>query len=193
MKKILFYSNNNSKIKEVKRLFNKYKITILSPQDFNINDEPNENGKSFAENAKIKSDYGFKKFKIPCISDDSGICIEALNWKPGINSKLFLLNFKNKRQCFEKIIEIAQKKSTRKAYFKTSISFTFENDYNVIFEGKSQGLISTKPMGKKGFGYDPIFMPNGYNKTLGQLSITTKNKISHRSIAINKLIDFLIN
>ena len=93
-KKILFFSNNINKIREVENVFKKFKIKILSPKDFNIKFEPKENGKSFEENAKIKSNFGFEKTNLPCFSDDSGICIEAMKWKPGIYSKRFLNSLK---------------------------------------------------------------------------------------------------
>ena len=104
MEKLLFFSNNNYKIKEIKKIFREHNLKILSLTDLNINYEPKENGQTFEENAKIKSDYGLKKTGIPCFADDSGICIESLNWRPGIYSKRFLNNFKNKQDCFNHII-----------------------------------------------------------------------------------------
>ena len=94
MKRILFFSNNENKVKEIKNLFNDFNISVLSLNDFNINISPKENGRSFSENAKIKSIFGYRKTNIPSFADDSGICIEALKWKPDITSKRFIQGFK---------------------------------------------------------------------------------------------------
>ena len=193
MRQLFFFSNNKNKIIEIKKIFNKFNLELLSLNDLNISNEPEETGKTFEENAKIKSDYGFNITGIPCFADDSGICIESLNWRPGILSKRFLNNFKNKELCFRSIIKSTKKYSKQNAYFKTSISLTIKSNQNVIFNGKIDGKISEKIKGRFGFGYDPIFIPKNYNKTLAELSTKDKNEISHRSIAVNKLINFLFN
>ncbi len=168
-------------------------VSVVTPDDIQIKHEPNEIGKTFEENAKIKSTYGFDKSKLPCFADDSGICIESLNWKPGILSKNFLNNFESNNVCFKNIIKSVQKNGKKNAYFKTSISLTIGNDQNIIFNGKIDGTISKQIKGAFGFGYDPIFIPKYYKKTLAELSTLEKNKISHRSIAVTKLINFLSN
>ena len=147
----------------------------------------------YNSNAKIKSDYGFNKTGIPCFADDSGICIESLDWKPGVFSKRFLNNFKNKELCFRSIFKSIKNSGKQNAYFKTSISLTINKNQNIIFNGKIYGKISEQIKGGFGFGYDPIFIPKNYNKTLAELSTKDKNEISHRSIAVNKLINFLSN
>ena len=193
MKEILFFSNNVNKLQEVQNFFNTSKIKILSPLNFNIEIEPKENGKTFSENAKIKSLFGYQKTNIPCFADDSGICIEALQWRPGIHSKRFIEKFKNKTECFKDIIQKVKKSGKNKAYFQTSICYTTKENYHIVFTGKIDGIISTNILGNKGFGYDPIFIPNGLKKTFGQLKINEKNEFSHRSIAVRKFVDFLIN
>ena len=193
MKKLLFFSNNKNKIIEIKKIFKKFNLEILSLSDLEISDEPEENGQTFEENAKIKSDYGFNKTGFPCFADDSGICIESLDWKPGVFSKRFLNNFKSNKACFESIIKSNKKNCKQNAYFKTSISLTVKNNQNVVFNGKIHGKISEQAKGGFGFGYDPIFIPNNYDKTLAELSTKEKNEISHRSIAVTKLINFLTN
>ncbi len=193
MEKLLFFSNNNYKIKEIKKIFREHNLKILSLTDLNINYEPKENGQTFEENAKIKSDYGLKKTGIPCFADDSGICIESLNWRPGIYSKRFLNNFKNKQDCFNHIINRTKSSQKKRAYFKTSISLTIHKDQNIVFNGKVDGEISNRIIGNNGFGYDPIFVPKYFKKTLAELSTKEKNQISHRSIAVTKLINFLFN
>ena len=193
MKQLLFFSNNKNKIIEIKKIFNKFNLNLLSLNDIKINNEPEESGKSFEENAKIKSDYGFNKTGIPCFADDSGICIETLNWKPGVQSKRFLNDYKNNEACFKSIIQRIKKNGKLNAYFKTSISLTIKNDQNLIFNGKIDGKISDQIRGRFGFGYDPIFIPKNYEKTLAELRTKEKNEISHRSIAVTKLINFLSN
>ena len=191
MEELLFFSNNKNKVIEIKRIFKKFNLNILSLSDVGINEEPEENGQSFEENAKIKSIFGFNKTGIPCFADDSGICIESLKWKPGVLSKRFLNNFKSNGDCFKSIISNIKKSGKDNAYFKTSISLTIKIDQNIIFNGKVDGKISEKPKGSFGFGYDPIFIPKYYYKTLAELSTKEKNEISHRSIAVTKLINFL--
>ena len=193
MRKLLFFSNNKNKVIEVKKIFNKFNLELISLNDLNINEEPKESGKTFEENAKIKSDYGFNKTGIPCFADDSGICLETLNWKPGVLSKNFLSNFQSNNDCFKSIIKSIKNNGKRNAYFKTSISLTIKNDENLIFNGKIYGEISDHVKGEAGFGYDPIFIPKNYKKTLAELSTKEKNEISHRSIAVTKLINFLTN
>ena len=193
MTKLLFFSNNRKKIIEIKKIFKKFNLELLSLNDLEISEEPKESGQTFEENAKIKSDYGFNKTGIPCFADDSGICIESLNWKPGVLSKRFLNNFKNNEACFESIIKSAKKNRKQNAYFKTSISLTVKDNQNVIFNGKIDGKISEEAKGRFGFGYDPIFIPKNYNKTLAELLTKEKNEISNRSIAVTKLINFLTN
>ncbi len=193
MRQLLFFSNNKNKIIEVKKIFNKFNLELISLDDINITEEPKESGQTFEENAKIKSDYGFSKTGIPCFADDSGICIESLNWKPGIFSKRFLNKFRNNEACFKNIIKSVKSKCKQNAYFKTSISLTVSRNQNIVFNGKIKGKISNQIKGGYGFGYDPIFIPRNYKKTLAELSTKEKNKISHRSIAVTKLINFLSN
>ncbi|MDA9748730.1 RdgB/HAM1 family non-canonical purine NTP pyrophosphatase [Pelagibacteraceae bacterium] len=193
MKKILFFSNNLNKVKEVKKNLEKFDILVLSPKDFNIKEEPEEKGSSFADNAKIKSKYGFNEIRLPCIADDSGICIDALKGAPNINSKRFIDSFKSKNECFNYIIKKVRETKLDKAYFQTTICYTIKKNYHIVFEGKVRGRVSTKILGTRGFGYDPIFIPNGNSKTFGEMKIEEKNLFSHRSIAINKFINFLFN
>ena len=120
----------------------------------------------------------------------------TIEWKNSIlrgSRKRFLNDFKSTESCFRSIIKSTKKTLKLKAYFKTSISLTVKDNQNLIFNGKIDGKISVQAKGGFGFGYDPIFIPKNYNKTLAELSIKEKNEISHRSIAVTKLINFLIN
>ena len=191
MRKIIFFSHNDNKIKEVKKLFEEIGINILTLHDFPNISEPKETGSTFEENAKIKSSYGYKKIQLPCFADDSGICISALDDFPGIKSKRFLKKNTDHNKTFKTIINKAKELSNFHAYFQTSVSLTFDNE-SIFFKGVVRGKISSKPRGKYGFHYDPIFIPEGSEKTFGEMSIEEKNKISHRARAINKLKKFLI-
>ena len=191
MKELIFFSHNSHKIKEVKKLLENIDTNILSLHDFPNILKPKENGFSFEENAKIKSNYGYKKLKLPCFADDSGICISALNNSPGIKSKRFLEKNNNKKKIFKTIIDKAKELSDFQAYFQTSISLTFNNE-SIFFRGIVKGKISPEPRGKYGFHYDPIFIPKGSKKTYAEMTMEEKNKISHRARAIKKLKKFLI-
>ena len=192
-KKILFFSNNFYKVKEIKNLFKKHSIDIISLRELSVEKEPLESGINFIENAKIKSEFGNNITSLPCFADDSGICIEALNFKPGVYSKRYIESFNTRNDCFKYIINKTRKTNLNRAYFKTSICLTTENKHNLIFEGSVEGNITNIPSKDNGFGYDPIFKPAGFMKTFAEMTLTEKNKISHRSIAINKLINFLTN
>ena len=193
MNRILFFSNNKNKISEVNKLFKQFSINLISLNDLGFSEAPKENGKTFAENAKIKSLFGFKNFNIPCFADDSGICISALQNKPGVLSRDFIESFSNNEECFEFIFKKVKNHKDNRAFFKTSICFTSRLNHHVIFEGKINGKISNKIAGKNGFGFDPIFIPQGFSNTFGNMSAKSKNRVSHRSVAITKLISFLIN
>ena len=193
MKSLLFFSHNQKKIAEVKQIFNNSFLKINSLKELKKIKEPRENGKTFAENAKIKSLFGFKIFNIPCFADDSGICVNALRNKPGIYSKRFLRSFKTKNEAFKYIISATIKKNDNRAFFNTTICLSLNINQHILFVGKISGTISDKPKGSNGFGYDPIFIPSGFSKTFAEMSNQKKNLLSHRMIAIKKMESFLIN
>jgi XTP/dITP diphosphohydrolase len=193
LKNLLFFSNNKKKILEIKKIFDQKNITMHNLSSFRKIKEPNENGLSFAENAKIKSAFGLKNFNIPCFADDSGLCVEAIKNKPGIKSKRFLDKFKTNKQAFDYIIYNVIKNKNDKAFFKTAICLSINKNHHIVFEGKINGRISKKPKGLYGFGYDPIFIPDGYKKTFAEMKSKEKNKISHRKIALSKMESFLFN
>ncbi len=193
MKEIIFFSNNKNKIQEISNLFIKFNYKLLSLNDFKNTESPIENGKTFKDNAKIKSIYGYKKFNKLCFADDSGICIDALNGAPGINSKKYLESEKNKNTTLNKIISMAKNKDRYKAFFETSICLTLNINKQIFFTGRVYGKISLKIRGNNGFGYDPIFIPNGMNLTFSEMTIYQKNLLSHRAIAIKKLSKYLTN
>ena len=193
MKEIIFFSNNENKIQEISNLFIKFNYKLLSLNDFKNAVSPIENGKTFKDNAKIKSIYGYKKFNKLCFADDSGICIDALNGAPGINSKQYLESESRKNIVLNKIISLVQNKNKYKAFFETSICLTLNINKQIFFTGRVYGTISLKIRGNHGFGYDPIFIPNGMKLTFSEMNLSQKNLLSHRAIAIKKLSKYLTN
>ena len=191
MKEIIFFSNNKNKIKEISSFFLKSPIKLFNLNDFKKIKSPKELGKTFEENAKIKSTFGLKHFNKICFADDSGICIESLEWGPGIKSRFYLESKKNPNTVLEKIISITKNSKKSKAFFQTTICLSINNKNNLFFTGKINGKISSKILGDNGFGYDPIFIPNGHKKTFAQMNLEEKNLLSHRAIALKKLIEYL--
>ena len=192
LKELLFFSHNQNKINEINQIFKSSKIIIKNLTSLKEVQDPKEIGSTFSENAKIKSNFGMKKFKIPCFADDSGFCVEALSNKPGVRSKRFLENYSSTNKAFEYIISNVIKKNNDKAFFITAISLSINAGHHIIFIGKIYGRVSLKPKGSNGFGYDPIFIPENKDKTFAEMSINEKNKISHRKLAIKKMRSFLL-
>ena len=191
MKDLIFFSHNQKKISEVQQIFISNKIKIKNLNSFKKIKEPVENGNNFFDNAKIKSKYGFEKLNLPCFADDSGFCVEALNNYPGVKSKRFFDKFSSKKAAFNHIISQVKKRGDARAFFITVISLTLQNNHHISFVGRINGQVSLEPKGSLGFGYDPIFIPDNYEKTFAEMKIDEKNKISHRKIAITKLKSFL--
>ena len=193
MKEILFFSKNPNKISEISNLFLNSSIKILNLDSYKKIRSPNENGKTFEDNARIKSLYGLKNFKKICFADDSGICIEALKGNPGVYSKKFLSENGGQLKALEKIIEEVKLKKNYSAFFQTTICLSLNKNDHLFFTGKIYGNISNNLRGLSGFGYDPIFIPNGARVTFAEMTQKRKNLISHRGLAIKKLRKFLIS
>lgn len=189
MKKIIFGTHNEHKLFEVKKIFPK-NIELLSLSDVNLLEDIPETKQTIEGNAEQKADYIYKKTKTDVFADDTGLEIEELNMKPGVLSARYAGNNKNSDANMKKVLEKLGNKTNRKARFRTVICLIM-NGKKYFFEGKIEGNILSKSQGKEGFGYDPIFMPNGYNISFAEMPIEIKNKISHRANAIKKLSDFL--
>ena len=192
MEEIIFFSNNKNKYIEIAQLFKDIPIKILNLNNFDKIKSPDENGITFKANAKIKSKFGLQTFKKPCFADDSGICIEAMNNEPNINSKKFLEQNNDPHDAFNLIFALVDKTKKNKAFFQTSICLSLKEKKHVFFNGIVKGTITQSIKGSGGFGYDPIFVPLGYKKTFAEMTIKEKNLISHRSIAIKKLKKYLL-
>ena len=187
----MIFTSNKSKILEIKKFLPKKQISIITLQNDRKSYKIKEDGKTFKENAIIKSMYGFKIFQLPCIAEDSGICIDSMDGKPGVKSNRYQKKLGGYNNANRKIIETTRKKINFSASFNSVISFTYKKDKTITFFGSVRGTIKNKMVGQKGFGYDPIFIPNNSSKTFGQMSKYEKNKFSHRGIAIRKFIKYL--
>jgi len=187
VQKLLLATNNPGKFRELKEILPK-KIKYFKPKDFRLR-EPIENGKTFKSNAKIKSLYAAKRTGLVCVSDDSGLEVDALSKKPGIYSARWAGPTKNFDIAIKKVFNLLNKKKklNSKARFICAISIAFPDGKSFEFQGKVEGYISFPTREKKGFGYDQIFIPKGEKKTFAQISKLKKNKISHRYDAFMKI------
>ena len=189
MKKIVFATNNKHKLDEIRKI-TAGKIEILSLSDINCNEDIEETGTTLEENALIKVRYIKNKYGYDCFADDTGLEVEALNGEPGVYSSRYAGAQCNPQDNMNKLLDALQGINNRNAQFRTVIAVTLNNNEH-LFEGVVKGHITTEKHGSNGFGYDPIFMPIGYNNTFGELSDEVKNGISHRAVAMEKLIAFL--
>ena len=186
---IVIASHNPGKIKEMLPFVKKLNTKIYFAKDFKLK-EPKEDGSNFIENALKKSRYVNNKTKKISIADDSGLVIPALQGKPGIFSSRWAGKKKDFNQAMKKVNSLLHKKKTN-AYYISVLAISWNKKREKIFIGKIFGSIIWPPRGNLGFGYDPIFIPKGYNKTFGELSNKIKNNISHRVIAFKKLLNFI--
>jgi XTP/dITP diphosphohydrolase len=185
--KVIFASKNKGKIKEVKKIFEGINFELISLLDLNDFSEIDETGNSFEENAKIKAAEVFNKYKIPSISDDSGLSVEQLYGAPGVFSARYAGKGANDEDNNRKLIRELEKfnEPHHAKYICYAVYFDGRN-YKVA-NGEVKGTIIKKPRGENGFGYDPFFVPDGYAQTMAELSLNEKNKISHRSKAFKNL------
>lgn len=186
---LCFATNNLHKIAEVQQLIGK-QFHILSLSEIGCQDELPETGSTLQENSAQKAEYIWQKFRIPCFADDSGLEVEALGNAPGVHSAYYAGLPRNDTQNIALLLEKLQGISNRKAQFRTCITLiTAKGKWQ--FEGIVKGTILHTPTGTQGFGYDPIFLPEGYSKTFAEMSTQEKNAISHRAMAIKKLVSFI--
>ena len=185
MKKILIGTHNKGKFNEIAYLISK-KYKKVSPKSLKIK-SPKETGRSFISNSKLKVNYFSKFVDCSVISDDSGLCIKALDNKPGIYSARLAKKHGGFFKAMKFILKKMEKVKNRRATFVSSLSYKNIKGKIVTVEGRLEGNISYKIIGKKGFGYDPIFIPNGKKTTFGQMPKLKKIKMDHRYIAFQKL------
>jgi XTP/dITP diphosphohydrolase len=188
---LVFATNNRNKLKEIKKLLSS-SIILKSLHDLNCTEEIPETGITLEENASQKSSYIVNKYNVNCFSDDTGLEIEALNGEPGVYSARYAGDDKNAQKNMQKVLDKLTGIGNRKAQFRTVISLFIDGN-EFLFEGTVKGTIEQSAKGNKGFGYDPIFTPEGYSQTFAEMDLQEKNKISHRARAVEKLIEFLNN
>jgi len=186
---LVFATNNQHKLEEVAAKTGN-QLQLLSLTDINCTDDIAETGTTFRENASIKSRYIFNKYNLNCFGDDSGLEVEALNNEPGVYSARYAGTHGNHEANINKVLQNLQGQSNRKARFRTVISLMWKGKEH-FFEGTVDGAIREEKAGTDGFGYDPIFEPEGYSITFAEMTMEEKNSISHRAIAMEKLIAFL--
>ena len=189
--KILVASHNAGKIAEIKTLLAPLGIEVVSAAELRLGDVE-ETGTTFEENAKLKAETLSLQCGIPCLADDSGLCVDALDGRPGVYSARYApdRDFKKGMQMLLKEMQDSGS-DNRKAHFSCCLALACPNQKTKIFEGRVDGTIAEKPKGKSGFGYDPIFVPEGFEQTFAELGEDVKNKISHRGRALEKFIDEL--
>jgi XTP/dITP diphosphohydrolase len=189
MNKTILASKNRGKIREVKKIFADLHVEIISLLELDDNMEIDETGKSFKENSKIKAIEVFNRFKIPTIADDSGLSVDQLGGRPGVYSARYsgenATDEENNNKLIEELKDFEEPHPAR--YVCAAVYYDGKN--YLVTEDIAEGKIVKTPRGKNGFGYDPYFVPEGYDCTMGELSLEEKNKISHRAKAFNRLRD----
>ena len=188
MKKLIFTTNNLNKLNEIRSAIKQ--IEIVGLKDININEDIPETGNTLEDNALQKAQFIHNKTRLDCFADDTGLEIEALDGNPGVYSARYAGLECNSEANMQKVLRKLDGFENRKAQFRTVIALII-NGKEYFFDGKVEGEILKYKTGTDGFGYDPIFKPNGFNQTFAQMSIQQKNEISHRGIAVRKLINFL--
>ncbi len=182
---LLIGTHNDGKFREISKLISK-KIKKISPKSLKIR-APKETGKTFKSNSELKANFFYKKSKLISLSDDSGLEVFSLNKRPGIHSARFAQRSGSFKKAMINILKKIKNKKSRKARFICSLSIKLDKKKIITTVGVVNGVISNKILGLKGFGYDPIFIPNKYTMTFGQMDLSKKMRIDHRSIAFKKL------
>ncbi|MFZ6036655.1 MAG: non-canonical purine NTP diphosphatase [Bacteroidota bacterium] len=190
MKKIVFATNNKHKLDEIRKI-SEGKLEILSLNDINCRTDIPETGTTLEENALIKARFVKDNFGYDCFADDTGLEVKALDGAPGVYSARYAGEDCRAEDNVRKLLTNLEGISDRRAAFRTVIALLI-GDEQYFFEGAIHGKIIDEKRGESGFGYDPVFVPDGYEQTFAELGEDIKNKISHRAIATNKLIRFLL-
>ncbi len=185
---LLVATHNEHKKEEIQQILGD-NFVVKSLADYNLHEEIVEDGDSFNANALIKAKYCFEKTGIPSLGDDSGLVVESLDGRPGIFSARYAGDHDFAKNI-SKVLEEMEGVENRKAYFITVLCYYDENGVQ-YFDGRVHGNLLTENKGHQGFGYDPIFVPEGYEMTFAEMNPEDKNKISHRKLALDLFLDFL--
>jgi XTP/dITP diphosphohydrolase len=187
--KIVFATNNLNKLAEVQKMLPE-SIQLLTLKDINCFEDIDETETTLEGNAKLKANYITHKFGYNCFADDTGLEVESLNGEPGVYSARYAGKENNSEKNMQKLVSELENKQNRKAQFRTAVALNINNE-QYVFEGICPGEILENKQGNEGFGYDPIFKPVGFDVSFAEMSSEEKNLISHRGIAIRKLVEFL--
>lgn len=187
---IIIASHNKDKIRELRQILSELDIKVYSTLDFPNLADVDEDQDSLEGNALKKAKYVFENTKIPSLSDDTGLEVEALNGKPGVYSARFAGEDATYADNLAKLMQEMDSKKNRTAQFKTVMALVTKNA-EYLFEGICKGEITEQPKGENGFGYDPVFQPKGYEQTFAELNQKIKNEISHRAKATQKFLNYL--
>ena len=187
--KLVFASNNKNKIQEIQALVPSV-IQIVSLEEIGCTEDIPETADTIEGNAILKANYVTEKYGYNCFADDTGLEVDALNGAPGVYSARYAGEQKDANDNMDKLLDELKDKSNRKANFKTVIALNLNGKQN-LFTGIINGKIIEEKIGTNGFGYDPIFVADGYEKTFAELTMEEKSTISHRGIAVKELILFL--
>lgn len=189
MIKLVFATNNTHKLREISQMLGD-NFNLLSLNDINCNEDIPETQPTIEGNAQQKAFYVYNNYGVNCFADDTGLEVEALNGEPGVFSARYAGDAKSSEANIIKLLKNLENKTNRKARFKTVISLVIDGN-EIQFEGIINGTIIDIQKGTAGFGYDPVFLPDGYSQTFAEMDAGLKNKISHRALAFKKLIDYL--
>ncbi|MBE6356277.1 MAG: RdgB/HAM1 family non-canonical purine NTP pyrophosphatase [Lentisphaerae bacterium] len=185
---IVAATGNRHKLEEYARLMEGQNVELKSLNDYPNYTEPEENGSSFEENASIKALAACKYCDVPAFADDSGLEVEALDGRPGIHSSRYAAT---DAERIAKLLKELEGKENRRARFVCVIAIAANGEVIETFEGEVKGTILTEPRGENGFGYDPVFQPDGFDKSFAELTQEEKNRISHRADAYRKALEFV--
>lgn len=188
-RKLVFATNNAHKLEEIRAMLNE-KVEILSLADINCHVDIPETADTLEGNAYLKAKYIYTHYGLDCFADDTGLEVEALDGAPGVYSARYAGNGQDSQANMQKLLKKMEEKNNRKAQFRTVISL-IEKGEERRFEGVVKGEITTERRGDSGFGYDPIFQPEGFDETFAELGSEIKNKISHRAKAVEALCNYL--
>lgn len=188
-RKFIFATNNLHKLEEVQQMLNN-QFTLVSLKDMGCVEDIPENEPTIEGNALFKARYIYQKYGKDCFADDSGLEVEVLNNAPGVRSARYAGESKDSQENMNLLLENLKGKKNRKARFRTVIACVIDGQ-EFVFEGIINGEIKEQGFGKNGFGYDPIFCPEGYDQTFAELPSEVKNQISHRALAVQKFLLFL--
>ena len=189
MTELIFATNNLHKLQEIQQAVGNT-INILSLKDIGCDEDIPETASTLEGNASLKSWFIYNHFHKNCFADDTGLEVEALYGRPGVHSARYAGPGHDHQKNIEKLLSELQGVGNRKARFRTVISLIMDGN-EIIFEGIANGNISNQKHGDKGFGYDPVFIPDGYKKSFAEMDLDEKNIISHRGIAVRKLLNYL--